>query len=45
MKPLLYFSILFLALTFELFAHGEDHPGPHGGRIQMPGAFHTELIQ
>ncbi|WP_347356657.1 hypothetical protein [Bdellovibrio sp.] len=26
------------------WAHGEDKPGPHGGHIQMPGAFHTELI-
>lgn len=25
-------------------AHGEDQPGPHGGHIQMPGAFHTELV-
>lgn len=25
-------------------AHGEDKPGPHGGHIQMPGAFHTELM-
>ncbi|MBL7671072.1 MAG: hypothetical protein JNM39_11370 [Bdellovibrionaceae bacterium] len=25
-------------------AHGEDKPGPHGGFIRMPGAFHTEII-
>lgn len=25
-------------------AHGEDKPGPHGGEIRMPGAFHTEAI-
>lgn len=25
-------------------AHGEDKPGPHGGHIRMPGAFHTELL-
>ena len=25
--------------------HGEDKPGPHGGFIRMPGAFHTELVQ
>jgi hypothetical protein len=24
--------------------HGEDKPGPHGGEIRMPGAFHTELV-
>ncbi len=27
-----------------VFAHGEDRPGPHGGHIRMPGAFHTELV-
>lgn len=27
------------------FAHGEDKPGPHGGQIRMPGAFHTEVLQ
>lgn len=26
------------------FAHGEDKPGPNGGFIRMPGAFHTEVI-
>lgn len=26
------------------WAHGEDKAGPNGGHIQMPGAFHTELI-
>jgi len=25
-------------------AHGEDKPGPNGGYIRMPGAYHTELI-
>jgi len=25
-------------------AHGEDKPGPNGGFIRMPGAFHTEVI-
>lgn len=24
-------------------AHGEDKPGPNGGEIRMPGAFHTEV--
>ncbi len=28
----------------SVFAHGEDKPGPNGGFIRMPGAFHTELI-
>lgn len=27
------------------FAHGEDKPGPNGGFIRMPGAFHTELVK
>ncbi len=27
-----------------VFAHGEDKPGPHGGFIRMPGAFHTEIV-
>lgn len=26
-----------------VWAHGDDKPGPHGGFIKMPGAFHTEL--
>lgn len=26
------------------FAHGEGKPGPNGGEIRMPGAFHTEAI-
>ncbi len=34
--------ILFLSLT--AFAHGEDKPGPHGGHIRMPSAFHTEVV-
>lgn len=25
------------------FAHGDNVPGPHGGFIRMPGAFHTEV--
>lgn len=38
----------FAALSFSpasLWAHGEDKPGPHGGVIRMPGAFHTEVKQ
>ena len=26
-------------------AHGEDKPGPNGGEIRMPGAFHTEVVK
>lgn len=36
--------IAFLFLPALAWAHGEDKPGPHGGHIQMPGAFHTELM-
>lgn len=25
------------------WAHGEEKPGPHGGHVKMPGAFHVEL--
>ncbi len=27
-----------------VWGHGENKPGPHGGHIRMPGAFHTELV-
>ncbi len=27
------------------FGHGEDKPGPSGGYIRMPGAFHTEVVK
>lgn len=38
--------VVFLAtITYSLaFSHGEDQPGPNGGSIQMPGAFHTEAV-
>lgn len=26
------------------WAHGENKPGPQGGYIRMPGAYHVELI-
>lgn len=35
---------VFTFLSTHAFAHGEDKPGPHGGFVQMPGAFHTELV-
>lgn len=38
------FTIGFFLLTFSIAAHGDDKPGPHGGKIQMPGAFHTEVL-
>lgn len=44
-KPsVLIFSIL-ITLSLNLYAHGEDKPGPHGGFIRMPGAFHTEVVK
>lgn len=38
--------LLILSLNFRqnALAHGEDQPGPNGGEIRMPGAFHTEVI-
>ncbi len=37
-------AALFLALQpTPGWPHGESKPGPHGGVIQMPGGFHTEL--
>lgn len=37
-----FVSLLFF--SFNAFSHGEDKPGPHGGFIRMPGAFHTEVV-
>lgn len=38
-------GILVLTLGAQFAAaHGEDKPGPNGGFIRMPGAFHTEVI-
>lgn len=37
---------LMMALPFsEVFAHGEDRAGPHGGYLRMPGGFHTEVVK
>lgn len=41
--PLLFLIMMPFSLT--VFAHGEDKPGPHGGHIRMPGAFHTEIVK
>lgn len=30
--------------TLQLWAHGEDKLGPHGGYITMPGPFHVEVV-
>lgn len=39
-------TILLVSFSYSTptFAHGEDKPGPHGGEIRMPGAFHTEVV-
>lgn len=34
-------GVLFIGVA--ALAHGEDKPGPNGGEIRMPGAFHTEV--
>ncbi len=42
MKNLILFSIFF---TSQLsLPHGEDKPGPNGGFISMPAAFHVEVL-
>lgn len=38
---ILYFICL---LAIEVRAHGMDKPGPHGGQIEMPGPYHTEVV-
>lgn len=44
-NKLLFVLIISCIVNSELsFGHGEDQPGPHGGHIRMPGAFHTELL-
>lgn len=37
-------SLIIVLSSDSVIAHGEDKPGPNGGFIRMPGAFHTELI-
>ncbi|WP_246838640.1 hypothetical protein [Leptospira stimsonii] len=37
-------SIFLIFVSYGLRAHGDEHPGPNGGAIRMPGSFHTELI-
>lgn len=39
----LVIALSVLALGAAAHAHGEDKPGPNGGEIRMPGAFHTEV--
>lgn len=37
------FSMITLFVEISL-AHGGDKPGPHQGYVEMPGAFHTEVV-
>lgn len=39
-----YICTLLVLISFQVFGHGENRPGPHGGHIRMPGAYHTELV-
>jgi hypothetical protein len=40
----IFVSLFLTLLTTFAWGHGEDNPGPHGGHIKMPGAFHTEVV-
>lgn len=44
MKPILLLFLALLTSPLIAKAHGEDKPGPNGGFIRMPGAFHTEAV-
>lgn len=39
-----YIFIMSIFLTKLSWGHGEDKPGPNGGYIRMPGAYHTEVL-
>jgi hypothetical protein len=43
MKKMILGLVLNLICSISL-GHGESKPGPNGGFIRMPGAFHTELV-
>lgn len=44
MKHLILFLVMILSTATVVFAHGGGAPGPHGGAIQMPANFHTEVV-
>jgi hypothetical protein len=44
-KKILLIITFIQFLSLQIFAHGEDKPGPHQGYIRMPGAFHTEVVK
>lgn len=40
-----YFALILLLMhPLHVVAHGEDKPGPHGGFVSMPGAYHAEVV-
>jgi len=41
---LLVLATIILTFSLQAGAHGTDKLGPHGGYIQMPGAYHTEVV-
>lgn len=43
MRNTILFSIFTVFVSIS-YGHGENKPGPNGGFIRMPGAYHTELI-
>ena len=45
MKKLLFVKFAMLFLSLSVSAHGMDDLGPNKGFIQMPGPFHTEVVQ
>ncbi|AUN96912.1 hypothetical protein C0V70_02080 [Bacteriovorax stolpii] len=40
----LAFVTLLMTLSAGVFAHGMNKPGPNGGYVRMPGAYHVELV-
>lgn len=45
MQTIVSFAVLAAALSSQIaMGHGEDKPGPNGGFVRMPGAFHTEAV-
>ncbi|MCG6149909.1 hypothetical protein EHQ96_12990 [Leptospira levettii] len=45
MKNLIQITVFSAFLAIQpIAAHGEHKPGPNGGVIRMPGAFHTEVL-
>ncbi len=37
-------TLINFLIPLVAFSHGEDMAGPHGGHIQMPASFHTEVV-